>query len=50
MLLASQGPVRFSELLRRSEGGNTITVALRELEADGLQLRAVIRPKPLHMH
>ena len=51
MLLASQGPVRFSELLRKLEGSNkqSITVALRELEDDGLLKRMVVRLKPLHV-
>lgn len=51
MLLASQGPVRFSQLLRQLEGSNkqSITVALRELEEAGLLERQVIRLKPLHV-
>jgi len=51
LVLATQGPVRFSELLRALPGSNkqSITAALRELESDGLLLRVVIRPKPLHV-
>jgi DNA-binding HxlR family transcriptional regulator len=51
ILLASQGPVRFSQLLRSLEGSNkqSITTALRELEEDGLLDRVVIRLKPLHV-
>lgn len=51
ILLATQGPIRFSQLLRTLEGSSkqSITAALRELENDGLLDRVVIRPKPLHV-
>jgi DNA-binding HxlR family transcriptional regulator len=51
ILLASQGPVRFSQLLRSLEGSNkqSITTALRELEEAGLLHRVVVRLKPLHV-
>lgn len=51
ILLASQGPVRFSQLLRKLEGSNkqSITTALRGLEEDGLLDRVAIRLKPLHV-
>ncbi|MBK9289842.1 MAG: helix-turn-helix transcriptional regulator [Flavobacteriales bacterium] len=51
ILLATQGPLRFSQLLRALEGSNkqSTTDALRELEGDGLLDRVVIRQKPLHV-
>ncbi|MFT3793743.1 winged helix-turn-helix transcriptional regulator [Flavobacterium sp.] len=49
--LAVDGPVRFSGLLREIEGSNkqSIAVALKELEAEGLLEKIVIRLKPLHI-
>lgn len=51
LLLATQGPLRFGQLLRALVGSNkqSITDALRELESDGLLHRTVVRPKPLHV-
>ena len=49
--LASEGPVRFGVLLKQLPGCNrqSLTVALRELEAEGLLDREIIRAKPLHV-
>ena len=49
--LAVSGPLRFSSLLRQIEGSNkqSIAVALRELEAEGLLEKSVIKLKPLHI-
>ncbi|MCE4565145.1 helix-turn-helix transcriptional regulator [Maribellus sp. CM-23] len=49
--LATDGPLRFSSLLREIEGINkqTLSVALRELEEAGLLEKVVVREKPLHI-
>ena len=49
--LATLGPLRFSALLRQIEGSNkqSISVALKELEAVGLLEKTVVRLKPLHI-
>ena len=50
-LLATQGPVRFSSLMRQLEGVNkqSLSVALREMEEEGYLNREVISEKPLHI-
>jgi DNA-binding HxlR family transcriptional regulator len=47
--MASEGPVRFSQILKALPDANkqSVTVALRELESSGFLLRNVIREKPL---
>lgn len=49
--LAAVSPLRFSTLLRQLEGANkqTLSVALKELEASGLLEKVVVRQKPLHI-
>jgi DNA-binding HxlR family transcriptional regulator len=49
--LAVEGPVRFNSLVRDIEGANkqTIAVALRELEENGLLEKKTINLKPLHI-
>ena len=49
--LALNGPIRFNSLLRQIEGSNkqSIAVALKELEEQGLLEKEVIRLKPLHI-
>lgn len=49
--LAVDGPLRFSSLLRQIEGANkqSLSVALRELEEDGLLQKVIIKQKPLHI-
>jgi DNA-binding HxlR family transcriptional regulator len=49
--LATNGPLRFSGLLRQINGSNkqAISVALRELEEVGLLQKVVIKEKPLHI-
>lgn len=49
--LAVEGPIRFSQLLKLLEGSNkqSVAVALKELETDGLINRIIIQPKPLHV-
>lgn len=49
--LALDAPVRFNALLRDLPESNkqAIATALRELENDGLMVRQVVRPKPLHV-
>lgn len=51
MQLATTAPLRFNRLLRELPGSNrqSLTVALRELEADGLLQRTIVRSKPLHV-
>lgn len=48
---ALDGPVRFNALLRQLEGSSkqSIAVALRELEEQGLLDKTTIRLKPLHI-
>ena len=49
--LAVEGPLRFSQLLKQLEGSNkqSVAVALKELENDGLLHRETIQEKPLHV-
>jgi len=49
--LAVQEPVRFSVLLRTLEGSNrqTISLALRDMEEQGLLHKITIQQKPLHI-
>ena len=49
--LALEGPLRFSALLRMIDGASrqSLSVALKELEASGLLVRVVIQQKPLHV-
>ncbi|AQX05642.1 helix-turn-helix transcriptional regulator [Elizabethkingia meningoseptica] len=49
--LAAEGSLRFSNLLRQIEGSNkqSIATALKELEAEGLLIKNVIKLKPLHI-
>ena len=49
--LAVEAPLRFSSLLRQIHGANkqSLSVALRELEEEGLLDRVVIKEKPLHI-
>jgi len=49
--LAAEGPVRFSMLLRQLAGTNkqSLSVAIREMEEQGLLIRNVISDKPLHI-
>ena len=49
--MALSGPIRFNSLLRQIEGSNkqSIAVALKELEEQGLLSKTTIRLKPLHI-
>lgn len=49
--LAVEGPLRFNALLRELPESNkqSLTLALRELEADGILQRTVVKQKPLHV-
>lgn len=49
--LALDAPLRFSSLLRQLEGSNkqSIAVALKELEEEGLLNKVTISEKPLHI-
>lgn len=49
--LALDGPVRFNSLLRQIEGANkqSIAVALKDLEVNGLLERTIVSEKPLHV-
>jgi DNA-binding HxlR family transcriptional regulator len=49
--LALDAPLRFNTLLRQLPGSSkqAISVALKEMEQDGLLDRAVLRQKPLHV-
>ncbi len=49
--LALDGPLRFNSLLRMLEGSNkqSIAVALKELEEQGLLDKVVVKLKPLHI-
>jgi DNA-binding HxlR family transcriptional regulator len=49
--LAVDGPLRFNSLLRQLEGSNkqSIAVALKELEEQGLLDKTIIKLKPLHI-
>ena len=48
---ALEGPLRFSSLLRQIPGSNkqSIAVALKELESEGLLNKTIITLKPLHI-
>ncbi len=49
--LALEGPVRFSSLLRQIDGSNkqSISVALKEMDEQGLLDKVTIKLKPLHI-
>lgn len=49
--LAQDKPLRFNNLLRQLEGVNkqSLSIALKELEAAGLIQRIIIQQKPLHV-
>ena len=49
--LALEGPLRFNALLRQMEGSNkqSVALALKELEEQGLLEKTTIRLKPLHI-
>ncbi|RQO32578.1 transcriptional regulator [Taibaiella sp. KBW10] len=49
--LALEGPLRFSGLLRQLSGANkqSLSLALKAMEEDGLLERIVIQIKPLHI-
>lgn len=49
--MAVGGPIRFNMLLRQLEGSNkqSIAVALKELEENGILEKVVIKLKPLHI-
>ncbi len=50
-LLATQGSVRFSSLMRQLEGVNkqSLSIALREMEEEGYLVKEIISEKPLHI-
>lgn len=49
--LAVENPVRFSSLMRDMEGANkqSVSLALKELEEEGLLIKNIIQQKPLHI-
>ncbi|MFB9078994.1 winged helix-turn-helix transcriptional regulator [Flavobacterium procerum] len=49
--LAVESPLRFNSLLRQIPGSNkqSLAVALREMEEEGLLEKIVIKEKPLHI-
>lgn len=49
--LAASGPLRFNSLLRQLSGASkqSLAVALKEMEAEGLLDRTVVQAKPLHV-
>ncbi len=49
--LATVSPLRFNTLMRQLEGANkqSLSVALREMEAEGLLQKVIIQQKPLHI-
>jgi DNA-binding HxlR family transcriptional regulator len=49
--LALNSPIRFNTLLRQIDGSNkqSISVALKELEEQGLLDRVIVKLKPLHI-
>ena len=49
--LAVENPVRFSSLMRDMEGANkqSVSLALKELEEEGLLIKHIIQEKPLHI-
>ena len=50
-LLATQGSVWFSSLMRQLEGVNkqSLSIALREMEEEGYLVKEIISEKPLHI-
>jgi DNA-binding HxlR family transcriptional regulator len=48
---ALNGPIRFSSMLREIKGSNkqSLAVALREMEEQGLLNKIIISEKPLHI-
>lgn len=48
---ATAGPIRFSQLLRTLEGANkqSLSVALHELEIEGILNKEILSVKPLHV-
>ncbi len=50
-LNAVNAPIRFSSLLRQIEGSNkqSIALALKELEEQGILDKVIIKEKPLHI-
>jgi DNA-binding HxlR family transcriptional regulator len=49
--MAINHPVRFNGLVRQLKNSNkqSIAVALKEMEEDGLLIKTVVREKPLHI-
>ncbi len=49
--LALNSPIRFNTLLRQIDGSNkqSISIALKELEEQGLLDRVIVKLKPLHI-
>jgi len=49
--LALDSPLRFNTLLRQIEGSNkqSIAVALKEMEEQGILEKTIIKEKPLHI-
>lgn len=49
--LATIAPLRFNTLLRQIDGSNkqSIAVALKELEEQGLLEKVIVKEKPLHI-
>lgn len=49
--MAVQAPIRFSQLLRDLKGSNkqSLSVALKELEEQGLLNKTIVQLKPLHI-
>ena len=49
--IATAGPVRFNELLRKLEGSNkqSLSAALKEMEEHGLLNKRTVTQKPLHI-
>lgn len=49
--LTLEGEMRFSDYMRQIQGGNkqSLSVALKELQNDGLLIKKIISKKPLHV-
>lgn len=49
--LTEAAPMRFSDYMRQIEGTNkqSLSIALKELEIDGLLIRQIVNEKPLHV-
>lgn len=49
--LAVENPVRFNSLLRQLEGSNkqSLSLALKDMESNGLLIKHVVKEKPLHI-